>query len=73
MVKTNRKLIRVALNFNKEILDIQKIRNEKGISDPRDINTNSIGRITEAIPRHPQWNLIKKDIIQSPLSKRDLV
>ena len=69
MVKVNRKLIRVALNFDKELLDIQRIRNEQGFSNPRDLNSNSIGRITEAIPRHPNWNSIKKDIIKSPFKK----
>ena len=65
--------IRVALNFDKELLDIQRTRSKKGFSNPRDSTTNSVRRITEAIPRHPSWNLIKEDIIKSPLSKRDLV
>lgn len=73
MAKINReelsKPIRVALNFDKEILDIQGIRLKKGFSNPRDPTTNSVKRITEAIPRHPSWLLIKKDIIKSPLSK----
>jgi len=64
---------RIAINFDLELLDIQKKRNEKGFLNPRDTTTNSIRRITEAIPRHPSWTLIKKDIIKSPLSKRDLI
>ncbi len=64
---------RIALNFDKELLDIQRIRNEKGVSNPRDTTTNSIRRITEAIPRHPSWKVIRDDIIKSPLNKRDLI
>ena len=67
------KEMRVALNFDRELLNIQEIRNKKGFSNPRDKTTNSIRRITEAIPRHPSWLLIKEDIIKSPLSKRGLV
>ena len=75
MAKLNRKerarYVRVALNFDKEILDIQGIRNKKGISNPRDIEANSVRRITEAIPRHPSWPMIKEDIIKSPLGRLD--
>jgi len=65
--------IRVALNFDKELLGIQKIRNQKGFTNPRNMETNSIRRITEAIPRHPSWKLIKEDIIKAPLDKKDLI
>ena len=58
------KPIRVALNFNREIEDIQRIRSAKGVTNPRDTTTNSIRRITEAISKHPSWMLIRKDIIE---------
>jgi len=66
------KRIKVALNFDREILDIQGTRSKRGFSNPRDPTTNSIRRITEAIPRHPLWPTIKKAIIKSPLNRIDL-
>jgi len=75
MVNVNKiaKSMRVALNFDKEILNIQSKRNQKGFCNPRDPETNSVRRITEAIPRHPSWKTISEDIIKAPLNKKDLI
>ena len=64
--------VRIASNFDKELLEIQRIRSKKGFLDPRDSKTNSVRRITEAIPRHSSWPLIKEAIIKAPLNKVDL-
>ena len=70
--KKNARYVRIALNFDKELLDIQGIRNKKGFSNPRNTETNSVRRITEAIPRHPSWLVIKEAIIKASLDKIDL-
>ncbi len=56
------------MNFDKEILDIQKKR-IKGGKEPN-IERGLIGnmpRITLAITRHPAFKIIKEEIIQSEL------
>lgn len=70
--KKSGKNIRVALNFDKELLDIQDLRIKKGTVNPRDAERNSIRRITEAIPRHPFWPQFRADVIKERLDKKDL-
>jgi len=52
-------LIRVSINFDNEIMDIQKKRIENGMDEA----LISKPKVTELIIKHINWNKIKQDVI----------
>lgn len=51
-------LNRIAETFNKELEEIRKVREERGIKKKH----NSIRVLTDLITKHSYWKLMKEDI-----------
>jgi len=59
---TNSKVMRTGLKFDRELLDIQKLRIQNGVADPRRKETNSTPKLTNLIARHKMFPQIKADL-----------
>lgn len=64
------KILRAGLIFDKEILEIQRMRAVNGVASPRDRTTNSTPKITNLIVKHKLFPQIKHDI--SEVNFKDL-
>ena len=60
--KPNFKLMRVGIDFDKIVSEMQNKRITNGVADARHRETNSTNKLTELMSKHKLFPQIKKDL-----------